>query len=215
MEDNNNNISLSLQSKKDLNESNELRPFLNKYILYYKKNANKIVTKKILDNKSIEFLDKQVLEEIEKNKNINIENKNNKENFINIIKEFLNNNFYYIAQKYCMHRLITDSFESFSKDIEDVINSNIKSIISNDKDIKNCFNNIYFKKIEDLIEIFNQFLKNLDYDNDIYDDENEDEDKEKSKKKIKDDESNKKREPENNNLPPAIIIGSTFNNNNL
>jgi len=215
MEDNNNNISLNPQSKKDLNESNELRPFLNKYISDYKNKADKIVTKEILDNKSIEFLDKQVLEEIEKNKNINIDNKNNKENFINIIKEFLNNNFYYIAQKYCMHRLITDSFESFSKDIEDVINSNIKSIISNDKDIKNCFNNIYFKKIEDLIEIFNQFLPNLDYDNDNYDDENEDEKGENSKKKIKDDESNKKGEPENNNLPPAIIIGNTFNNNNL
>jgi len=113
-----------------------------------------------------------------------------------------------------MHRLITDSFESFSKDIEDVINSNIKTIISNDKDIKNCFNNIYFKKMEDLNEIFYQFLPNLDYDNDNYDDENEDkgEDKEKSKKTIKNDESNKKGEPENINLPPAIINGSTFNN---
>ena len=194
----NEKITLTQKSKVELeNNSNDFKNFYKIYYKSYQKKVSNIVNDTILENKSIEFLDKQVKKEKKRQKSIDTENKNNKEGFTKIIQTFLNNNFYYIAQKYFLYHLITDIFESFSKDIEDDVNRNIKSIILNDSEVKNWFINLHSKKIEDLIEIFKQFLPNSGYDND------EDE-RENTRKIINNNESYKREDSINDNSPPAI-----------
>ena len=194
--------------EKDTNElknSNEFKKFLNIYIQDYKTFTKTIVNKKFLEEKSIEFLDKQVNKEIKKNQNIDIENKNNKVNFINIIQTFLNNNFYFIGQKYLIYRLITDVFNSFSNDISRETNNQIGNIINQNNEIKEMFKDIYIKKIEDLLKKCKNFYKNfLKNDNFInYEDED---------KKGKNNSYNEENSSENNpiNYPPASILNSNF-----
>ena len=199
--------------EKDTNElknSNEFKKFLNIYIQDYKTFTKTIVNKKFLEEKSIEFLDKQVNKEIKKNQNIDIENKNNKVNFINIIQTFLNNNFYFIGQKYLIYRLITDVFNSFSNDISRETNNQIGNIINQNNEIKEMFKDIYIKKIEDLLKKCKNFYKNfLKNDNFInYEDED---------KKGKNNSYNEENSSENNpiNYPPASILNSNFDKKDI
>ena len=193
-------IILGQKSKDDLKKSsNNLRNLYLNYTKFYQKKVSNIVNKTILENKAIEFLDIQVKKEKKKDKNIYTENKNNKEDFTKIINHFLKDNFDYIAQRYFLYHLITDIFESFSKDIEDEVNKNIKKIISSDPEVKTWFNNIHQKKIEDLIEIYKQFLPKSGY----FDDKDKGEN---TRKIINNDESYKKEDDINDNLPPAINI---------
>ena len=179
--------------------SNNLGNLYLNYTQFYQKKVSNIVNKTILENKAIEFLDIQVKKEKKKDKNIYTENKNNKEDFTKIINHFLKDNFDYIAQRYFLYHLITDIFESFSKDIEDEVNKSIKKIISSDPEVKTWFNNIHQKKIEDLIEIYKQFLPKSGY----FDDNDKGEN---TRKIINNDESYKKEDDINDNLPPAINI---------
>ena len=133
--------------------------FLPNFIQLYK-NTSSFIVNQIKDIKAIEFLDEQVRKEKKEFKrNINYKNKCDKNDFINIIETFLNNNFYYLSQKYAIYRVIADAFEQISEKLETFINDLISNLIdkTNHNDL---LKTIYFKKCEDLKGRIDNFLEN-------------------------------------------------------
>ena len=101
-------------------------------------------------------------EKYEFHENMNIENKNNKDNFIKIIETFLNNNFYFISQKYIIYRLITDVRESLSEKVECEFNKIVSHILSSN-DANNWAKELYYRRMDDLIKKVNDFLETDGY----------------------------------------------------
>ena len=93
---------------------------------------------------------------------MNIKNKNNKESFMKIIETFLNSNFYFISQKYIIYHLITDVRESLSEKVESEFNKIVSFILSTN-DANDWSKELYYRKMEDLIKILNDFLQNDGY----------------------------------------------------
>ena len=118
-----------------------------------KKTKEKIES--ILELKAIDFLDLQVNIELEQNKSIIEENKNDKNNFIEKIQNFLNNYFFYIAQKYYIYRFILDSFTPFTNEIENQISQIINSFFSLDT-TNDLFKENYIKKFENFENKINE-----------------------------------------------------------
>ena len=159
---NNEGKQLNSQSKSDLMELSMLTNSIEQYINCYEKNAQKIVDS-IVEKNSLKYLDMQAKKEIKEFKqNIEIKNKCSKKEFIKIITTFLNNNFYYISQKYIIFRLITDVIESFSEDAEKEINKIIIEIL-NQNDVNEWCQNIYSKKVDDLINVVKEFMRKEGY----------------------------------------------------
>ena len=98
---------------------------------------------------------------------MNIKNKNNKESFMKIIETFLNSNFYFISQKYIIYHLITDVRESLSEKVESESNKIVSFILSTN-DANDWSKEVYYRKMEDLIKILNDFLRNDGYKGDKY-----------------------------------------------
>ena len=131
----------------EIKKLNSLNNFIQEYIEYYKILTNKII-EPILDNKSINFYDMQAKHEKKYSKSIKKENKNDKVKFKEIIKNFLENNFYYISQKYLIYKLIEDFFIPFAEALEKTIN---EIIYEQSKDL--------IKKIYD--SVFDEFRLNV------------------------------------------------------
>ena len=157
LKDNNKEIKLNTQSQEDFN-TGSISNFIDDYIKLCKKNAADYLNS-IKQEKSLKYLDKQAkIEKKEFKQNINVENKNNQDNFINIIETFLNSNFYFIAQKYIIYRLITDVNEDLSEEVENQINEIVSEILkSNEAD--DWSKEIYYQKFDDLKETVKQFYK--------------------------------------------------------
>ena len=147
-----------------LNEKNKelLKKLIN--IFYYIKDCNykKIINKiiePILDEKAIQFLEKQVEKEKKEFKLcIKYKNKCNKNDFKEKIKTFLENNFRYIFQKYIIYQVIIQVCEPISESIENLLNDLVKKFDNN------LLEEIYIKKCEDFEQRVNIFLKS----NNIY-----------------------------------------------
>ena len=137
---------LNDENKNILKESIEFNKFTEDFICFYKNKVKEKINP-ILEKKAIEYLDLQVKVELEENKSINEMNKCDKKIFIENITTFLNNYFYYIAQKYYIYHFISDSFEFFSEEIERQINNIMNSFFSSDT-AKDLFKNNYMKKFE-------------------------------------------------------------------
>ena len=151
---------LSSENKNELYNSKKISNFIKDYIAYYKSITKEIV-EPILEDKGLEYLDIQVKKEIKEFKHsINVEYKNDKKGFRKIIQTFLNNNFYYISQKYIIYRLITDVCEPYSEEIENEINKIVKDILNIDNDANKWFRNSYYKKFEYFKEYINTFRHN-------------------------------------------------------
>ena len=135
--------------------------YLNKMIKCYNEISEKFIDK-MKEEKAIHFLDKQALFEKIKS-NLEIKDKCNKSDFINMIESFLKNNFSYLAQKYFIYKFLLNIIERFSELIENEVNENLFNILSNNSQIYGLFKNIYSKKFEDLNEIIQEFLKNESY----------------------------------------------------
>ena len=86
---------LNVESKNEFQKLNSLNDFIKEYIEVYQ-NLTKKIIEPILDNKSINFLDMQIKQEKKYTKSIKRENKKDNEKFKEIIKNFLEKNFYYI-----------------------------------------------------------------------------------------------------------------------
>ena len=127
-------------------------------INFYKNNSMEFINP-ILNEKAINYLDVQAKKEKNEFKeNMNIENKNNKESFIEIIETFLNSNFYFISQKYIIYHLIIDVRESLSEKVESEFNKIVSQILSTN-DANDWSKELYYRKMDDLIKEFNKFLK--------------------------------------------------------
>ena len=103
---------------------------------------------------------------------MDIENKNDKNSFINIIESFLNNNFYFISQKYIIYHFITDVRESLSEAVETAFNNIVKDYLTTN-DANELAKDLYYRKMDLLIEDINKFLKKGGYkeDNNNYEDD--------------------------------------------
>ena len=148
-DENNEKIELNEKSKELLRNLTNIFDYIKK--LNYKEAINKIVDP-ILDEKAIEFLDKQV--EVEENKKLCIKYKNkcNKIEFKEKIKTFLEKNFRYIFQKYIICQFIMQVCEPISESIESQINGLLNKLDNN------LFEEIYIKKCEDFEQRINNFL---------------------------------------------------------
>jgi hypothetical protein len=152
----NENIELNQENKDLLKDVTTFNKIMQKYSHHYKKNANKIINS-ISNTKAIEYLEMQVQKEKFQFKKC-LANKHikNKEDFIEIIKRFLTNNFYYISQKYIIYRVIIDTIEKIEDYTENKIDEIIKSFLKEE----NFYKEIFTKKYEDLEKKINSFKIN-------------------------------------------------------
>ena len=121
-----------------------------------------IFINKIMEEKALQFLDKQAAHE-KNNSNLEIKDKCNKSDFMEIIESFLKNNFCYLAERYFVYHIFIHIIENFSEKIEKEVNENLKIILSNNSLVLQFFKNIYTRKVEDLNEIIEEFLKKEGY----------------------------------------------------
>jgi len=153
------NQKLNLENKNLLSKITNIKDNFLSYFIQHYKNSSSIIISQIENQKAIEFLDEQVRKEKKEFKiNIINRNKSDKNDFINIIKTFLNNNFYYLSQKYIIYRVIVDVFEQISEKVESSINDLINNLIGKKKPY-DLLEIIYFKKCEDLKGRIDNFLK--------------------------------------------------------
>ena len=154
---------LSLQNKNELDNFKNVDTNIQQYINFYELETKKFINS-ILSEKTIEYLDFQVGIEKKEGKNIKIDNKNTKENFNQIIENFLKNNFHFIAQKHYLDCINKDISESFIKYIGDEIIKKVEFLLKNESE--HLFKNIYKKKFEDFENMINNnYRKN---NNNIY-----------------------------------------------
>jgi len=154
--DQNQIIELEPQNKDLLKDTTTFSKIIHKYIQDYRKNAN-IIIEPILNSKAIEYLDMQAKKEkFQFKKSLEHKHISNKEDFIDIINRFLNDNFYYISQKYIIYRVITDVIEKIEEYTENKIDEIIKGCLIDE----NFFKEIFLKKYDDLEKKINTFKKN-------------------------------------------------------
>ena len=157
-------IKLSQENKDLLKTMTNIQDYITNFIIHYEKNS-KIIVDSISQKKSIEFLDQQVRKEKKEfERCLNNKNKSTKEDFKYIIETFLNDNFYYISQKYLIYRVFTDVCETISDRIEIEVNEIIKDLLDK-KNPKDLLIKIYNQKFKDLEERINKYRKD---DNKIY-----------------------------------------------
>ena len=157
--DKNENKQLSQKGKDNLKKSISITSFIEEFIKVYQESTKNIIDP-ILEAKAIKYLDIQVRKEKEEfRRSLNIENKSDKKDFIQVIESFLNDNFYYISQKYIIYHLIVDIFESFSEEVENQMNRIVKDILVAN-DAKEWFKDIYYKKFKGFKANINKFRRN-------------------------------------------------------
>ena len=162
--DNNEKKKLNPISIEEFYKSTSFTSFVDNYNKFYREKTKKIIDN-IKNKKSLKYLDIQANKEIKEfKKNINNENKCDKQNFIQIIQIYLNSKFYYLSQKYFLYRLITDISGSFSEDVEKEVNSIIKEILRNNEILK-CYQDLYLYKLEEVNKQIEEFIRKGGYKN--------------------------------------------------
>jgi hypothetical protein len=116
LKDKDNKNELDKKSQEIFTNSKNLNSIIHNFISLYEKEVENII-EKILDIKTLEYLDIQVKKEKEENISIKCENKKDKKDFNDHIKIFLNNYFYFISQKYIICYIIYDTSNSFSNNL--------------------------------------------------------------------------------------------------
>ena len=129
------------------NGKTQIQNQIKSYITIYSQLAKKYINK-VIDEKSLEFLDIQAKIEAFRNNSIKPKNKRNKEGFQKLISQFLDDNFYYVAQKYFIYLFIRDSFEKLSENLSSSISNKLDSILQS-KEILSDYKNIYLKIFQD------------------------------------------------------------------
>ena len=129
------------------NGKTQIQNQIKSYITIYSQLAKKYINK-VIDEKSLEFLDIQAKIEAFRNNSIKPKNKRNKEGFQKLISQFLTDNFYYISQKYFIYLFIRDSFEKLSENLSSSIFNKLDNILQS-KEILSDYKNIYLKIFQD------------------------------------------------------------------
>ena len=142
--------------------SQNLKKLINDFKENEKNNTENLI-KGLIEEKIIKYLDVQVEKEIEAKFSITCENKRDKNDFKNIIEKFLNNYFYYISQKYIIYKIVSDTGDSFSKEIVKEVNHFIKNFIL--KQANELFKKNFLKKFDNLRDLIKTYKK----DDKIYD----------------------------------------------
>ena len=154
---------LNVESKNEFQKLNSLNDFIKEYIEVYQ-NLTKKIIEPILDNKSINFLDMQIKQEKKYTKSIKRENKNDKEKFKEIIKNFLEKNFYYISQKYLIYKLIEDFFIPFTELLKNRINEIIYKQLGNEQ-TKGLTKNLYDSVFSEFrLNVYKKFVNGKIYE---------------------------------------------------
>lgn len=110
----------------------------------------------ILERKSLEYLDMQV--KIEKVRNIPImkENEKNRENFKEIISQFIQENLHYVAQKYLIYRFIKDILVTLSEKLGESIIKEMETFLKSNEIMSN-YKKIYSSIFSEFEEDINKF----------------------------------------------------------
>ena len=148
-----NEQSFNCFQKSDLIQTN-----YNNYKAFYVQRIREIIE----DDKerlSIELLDLQTRTEIENKKNIYSKNKRSLDGFIKTTSQFLQDNFYYLAQKLYISYIIKNLSNNLSISFEKLLNNLIQNIINNDDIIENI-SKCFLKKFDD----FEVKIKNFTID---------------------------------------------------
>ena len=153
---------MNINSKQYFKNTEFLNIRVKKYFDSVKEKVNEIINPKIKDF-SINFLDYQVKIQIQQNKNIKIENKRCLNDFIKTTTNFLNDNYYFLAQLYFINLILTNYgvslTENFKNNARHIIENQIKTNKIQDL-INKCFM-IKFDEFEQRInELFRNNLKN-------------------------------------------------------
>ena len=115
------------------------------FINYYKNIANSIIPEEALKSLAFEFLNIQAIKEQEFRMPTLNENKRNVSNFRASNDEFLNYNFYCLAQKYYINNYIQYSCQPLAKTFEDSLNNLIYELLQQN-DINNLIHKCFLKK---------------------------------------------------------------------
>ena len=133
-----------------------LSVYLYEFVNYYKNEAKKIIDK-VKNEKAIDYLNVQAINEKSRHMNVDVINKCNKAEFIEIITDVLQNNFYYTAQKYYIYKFL-NMYYDYSQIVENQFNNMAKNIIPENK-YNHIYELIYKEKIENLKERIDEFCE--------------------------------------------------------
>ena len=141
------NIDNSNDKNNEIQKSFLISRECDNFIKYYKDKTHDIILRDLMDL-STKFLDYQAVKEIDNQTNINIKNKRCLNDFVNSSSNFLNDNFYYLAQKYYIRHVILNYLRKFSISFEKYLNEMIGSLFVQ-KDIQDSISECFLKKFEE------------------------------------------------------------------
>ena len=126
------------------------------FIQFYNKYINKLI-EPVIKSFAIDFLDYQVEIQKQKNKEIKLENKKTIKEFSEIITNFLNDNFNYLAQVYYIFNIIPSYCPNLSKSFEKHLNELTKKLINNSR-VKERINECFINKFRNFQRRVNKFF---------------------------------------------------------
>ena len=144
------NKKLEGQSISLIKNGNILSNHIINYINFYQQRVKTIIENE-LTQLAFDLLDIQATKELELGRPTLMQNKRNAKNFINDSNEFLNNNYYCLAQMYYIGKFIEIYSESLSKIFEDYFN-NIISQLMKKSEIRALIDSCFLKKFQEFEE---------------------------------------------------------------
>ena len=126
------------------------------FIQFYNKYINKLI-EPVIKSFAIDFLDYQVEIQKQKNKEIKLENKKTIKEFSEIITNFLNDNFNYLAQVYYIFNIIPSYCPNLSKSFEKHLNELTKKLLNNSR-VKERINECFINKFRNFQRRVNKFF---------------------------------------------------------
>ena len=130
------------------------------FIQFYNKYINGLI-EPVIKSFAVDFLDYQVEIQKQKNKEIKLQNKKTIKEFSEIITNFLNNNFYYLAQVYYIFNIIPQYCPSLSKSFEKHLNQLTKALLNNSR-VKERINECFLNKFRHFQRKVNKFFYSED-----------------------------------------------------
>ena len=114
------------------------------FIQFYNKYVNELIEPDI-KTFAVDFMDYQVEIQKQKNKEIKLKNKKNIKEFSEMVSNFLNNNFYYLAQLYYIYNFIPKYCPNLLLCFEKKLNNTAKKLLNNSR-VKERINDCFFHK---------------------------------------------------------------------
>ena len=138
------------------------------FIQFYNKYVNDLI-EPVLKSFAVDFLDYQVEIQKQKNKEIKLQNKKTIKEFSELITNFLNHNFYYLAQVYYIYNLIPQYCPYLSQCFEKKLNELTKKLLNNTR-VKERINDCFVNKFRQFQKKVNKFYYSEDtkYGNDFH-----------------------------------------------